>query len=104
MYPHQLKGMVDQLVRDKIIPNEQEIRLSARESLGKYWSNKIAISWHVDDVIDGCGHNHPDITEEDARNILAEVHHKMTYEEGVSWDTVQSHTNLYMSGKNEQGV
>ena len=45
----------------------------------------IEIRWHVDDVLEAC----PDLTKEQAREVLHEVgrSHDACY--GISWDVIQ---------------
>lgn len=52
-------------------------------------NNKIAIIWHIDDVKEVA----PDLTDEQAREVLRLVKHYHDAEAGVNWDTLRYWTS-----------
>jgi len=90
MHTLHITSMVEDLLKDGVItPRQKE---AAQQSLEKYWKERIAITWTVDDIL--CARN-PDEKENYwmdkgwAQTILGDLldHHNAEY--GVNWDTIK---------------
>jgi hypothetical protein len=104
MYSHHIEDMA-KLVADAVYgmhsdPSHGEIEDAAKSALEKYWADKLALTWTVDDVKEVC----VGITDEQAVEILqfALRHHDATL--GVTWDTFEAAAyalNIKHSGPDE---
>jgi len=66
-----------------------------KAGLKKYWANRIAAIWHIDDVIHtsreiGYDNNKkPELTEEQAKTVLHHMGRKHDASLGINWDTIE---------------
>ena len=83
MMQHHLTYMATKLVEDGIITHEQ--RDAAVASLAWYWSDKIAVSWSVTDIMD-CD---PELSEAQAYMVLEKLsRHDAAI--GINWDVIKA--------------
>jgi len=54
----------------------------------------IALWWHISDVQDCAGDCTP-MNDEDAQDILAELKYRHDCNNGVSWDTINHHVDIW---------
>jgi hypothetical protein len=84
MYPFHLEEIARQLIADKVVkPDQYE---AALKSLETYWSDKVAVTWCVEDVQD----RYPKLklSEKQARDILSMAFRQSTADRGLTWDTI----------------
>lgn len=59
-----------------------------KKILNKYWEDKIAVSWCVDDVIGRARAKKVKMSKEKARDILSAILSKHDCCYGITWDTI----------------
>jgi hypothetical protein len=55
----------------------------------------ISLQWHISDVQGCVGDDYAPMSDEDARDILAEMEHRHDCNNGVSWDTINHHVDIW---------
>lgn len=85
MDERQIAEMVKSLTNAGLVPPER--KEDAKVVLAAYWTDQIALTWTVNDVLDVC----PGLTEEEARHVLWEARHKHDASIGVNWDVLLAH-------------
>ena len=88
MYNHQLKDMVNLLLKKKVIKPEQENK--ALEILRKYWEDRIAITWATEDVIYRAKMLKKRVSKSHARGILHAMLRNHDCGLGITWDTIDA--------------
>lgn len=84
MYKHNIDEMADLLFKAGVIrPGKEE---QARNALIGYWADKMALIWTAQDVIDCC----PNLTEEQAVEVLYKALHDHGYTIGITWETFRT--------------
>jgi len=53
-------------------------------------------SWHIDDVITQAQSRDINLSEQQAKEILARIEHKLDSMEGINWDTLDFETDKYL--------
>lgn len=86
MYDHTIKEMVQHLLKDGLISRDQEEQ--AVSSLREYWSDKIALVWTAEDVIEVGQNRDIKVTPGKATEILTDLFENHDPECGLSWDTI----------------
>ena len=96
MYAYQIREMVDALKDAGVL--SEGCSKSAIDTLHAYWRNSIASTWSIEDVqtLD------PDLTDEQAREILYDVQHKKDASIGINWDVIQARIDEYKEDANER--
>jgi Asp-tRNA(Asn)/Glu-tRNA(Gln) amidotransferase B subunit len=84
MYEHHITDMANLLTDDK------ELRKQFKSIMKDYWSDKIAVTWHIDDIIGRAEDRDIPlvITEEQAQDILGNLQRKHDCEIGINWDVI----------------
>ena len=95
MYDSCIREMVGELEKAGLIKGKEE----AVEILKNYWEDQIADVWCVSDVMESGRENHPTMTEDDARKILANLHDNMDAAHGINWTTIENETLWYFKDK-----
>jgi hypothetical protein len=88
MYEHTIREQVEFLVKAKIISKRKSDK-AVKELQDKYWHNKIAIVWDVEDVIEHAKNTNVTLTEDEALKILKDAEHNHDCSYGITWDTFQ---------------
>jgi hypothetical protein len=57
----------------------------------------IAILWHINDVIDFAAHKDVNLSEDQAREVLANVRRSHDAEIGISWDVIDIHIDMFFA-------
>lgn len=60
---------------------------------------EIAIKWHIEDVKMRGKQRKIELTDEQASDILQIVEKRHDCEIGISWDTIDIHTDIYLEEK-----
>src|SRR5579885_2725461 len=79
--------MAEYLERAGLFPPER--KQDAERVLRAYWSDRIAVTWTVEDVLDVC----PGLTDEEAMHVLEHALAEHDASVGVNWDVLQIHGN-----------
>ena len=83
MYDYMLEEMAEAIAKEFHLDNNEVLRV-----LGRYWQDKIAHVWQVEDVLEAAHRAEKPITREDALTILQQVFHGLDSELGITWLTV----------------
>ena len=83
MYDHMLEEMADAIAKELHIDNNDVLSI-----LNRYWQDKIAHVWQVDDMLECARNNGKPITRTDAAGLLHNVfdHHDSSM--GISWTSL----------------
>lgn len=97
MHEHHITDMANRVA--EAFGLDQAGRDKAREAIAACWEDKIALTWTIEDVRD-CKKG---ITDEEAKDALAEVLHGHDASVGVTWDTlVAACGGSYPSGDDDE--
>ena len=80
MHEHHIKGMLRAL---RSVPKD---RTAAKERLERYWSDKIAIVWTVEDVHRAANEREIALTAEEANQVLRHVFDHHDAQCGIKWE------------------
>ena len=83
MYNYILEEMAEAIAREFRLDNNDVLGV-----LSRYWQDKIAHVWQVEDVLEAAHRAEKPITREDALTILQQVFHGLDSELGITWLTV----------------
>jgi hypothetical protein len=83
MYDYILEEMAEAIAREFRLDNNDVLSI-----LNRYWQDKIAHVWQVEDVLEAAHRAEKPITREDALTILQQVFHGLDSELGITWLTV----------------
>ena len=83
MYDYILEEMAEAIAREFRLDNNDVLGV-----LSRYWQDKIAHVWQVEDVLEAAHRAEKPITCEDALAILQQVFHGLDSELGITWLTV----------------
>ena len=83
MYDYILEEMAEAIAREFRLDNNDVLGV-----LSRYWQDKIAHVWQVEDVLEAAHRAEKPITREDALTILQQVFHGLDSELGITWLTV----------------
>lgn len=90
MYPFQIKEMTDAVMATGIGRglNIHVARAQVQVALTKYWTDQVAITWSVDDIVAAAMRHKRRLPKYKARRILAQLLPGHDGREGVNWDTL----------------
>ncbi len=71
----------------------------AKQILEKYWSDKIALIWELDDVFRAANEKELALTKEEAKKILRELHDHHNKQYGIRWEDIPSLIQEYGIGR-----
>lgn len=87
MYTHHIVDQVQLLISKGFIPKDkQEEAVDLLKD--HYWTNKIAISWSADDIIEHARNQEVELDEETAIEMLHSIFHNHDCEYGLTWNTI----------------
>lgn len=78
------------IIADKLGITDREIILGFESTLLKYWENKIAIIWSVNDIIDRAKYINKKVSIKRAEQILDNLYKDHDGEIGINWDTIDT--------------
>jgi len=85
MYDHMIEEMADAIANDlHLEPN------AILPSLHRFWQDKIAHVWQVDDVLESARRVGKAVTREDAIGLLQDVFHHHDSSLGITWDSLDA--------------
>jgi hypothetical protein len=93
MFEHHLEEMVTAL---KPVLKSQN---RAKQILKKYWSDKIALVWTVQDVHRAANEREVALTHAEAVKLLQEMHHYHNKQCGLKWVDFTSYIEEYVLGR-----
>jgi len=83
MYDHFMEEMADAIAKELHIDNNDVLSI-----LNRYWQDKIAHVWQVDDVLESARRAEKPIIRADAQNILHQVFEDHDSALGITWATL----------------
>ena len=83
MYDYILEEMADAISKELHLDNAEVLNI-----LGRYWQDKIAHVWQVEDVFESARRAGKPITREDAAEVLHEVFDDLDSDLGITWMTL----------------
>jgi hypothetical protein len=83
MYDHFLEEMADAIAKELHIDNNDVLSI-----LSRYWQDKIAHVWQVEDVLESARRAEKPITHADAQTILHQVFDHLDSDMGITWTTL----------------
>jgi hypothetical protein len=84
MNDHVIEEMADAIASELHVPNEDVLRI-----LHRYWQDKIAPLWQVDDLLESALNTGKPITKEDAIEALKDLFEGHDAELGITWTTLE---------------
>jgi len=84
MNDHVIEEMADAIASELHIPNEDVLRI-----LHRYWQDKIAPLWQVDDLLESALNAGKPITRDDAVEVLKDLFEGHDAELGITWTTLE---------------
>ncbi len=83
MYDYILEEMADAISKQLHVENAEVLSI-----LGRYWQDKIAHVWQVEDLFESARRAGKPITREDAAEVLLEVFDHLDSDLGITWMTL----------------
>jgi hypothetical protein len=71
----------------------------AEQILEKFWRNKIALVWDMEDVHTAANEREVALTKEQAIKVLQELHHHHDKQLGLRWEDLTSYIEEYALGR-----
>jgi len=71
----------------------------AQQTLEKFWSDKMALVWDVQDVHTAANEREVALTNQEAIKILQELHHYHNKQCGIKWEDVTCYIEEYALGR-----
>jgi hypothetical protein len=93
MHDHHIEDMVRRLspiLKDKF---------RAGRILRKYWSDKMALVWEVEDVYRAANELELALTEREARSVLQTLHQQHNAQYGIKWEDITAHIQDKVLGR-----
>ena len=84
MYNHHIEGMAS-----KVAEATGKDADFIKGVLADYWKDMIAITWGIEDVKD----SHPEMTDQEARDVLADCLNNHNANIGITWSTIENWEN-----------
>lgn len=93
MHDHIIEAMVAAL--KPVLKNPAK----AKHILDRFWSNKMALVWDVQDVHTAANEREVALTNQQAIKVLQELHHHHNKQCGIKWVDVTSYIEEYALGR-----
>ena len=71
----------------------------AKQILERFWSDKMALVWDVQDVHTAANEREVALTNQEAIKVLQELHHYHNKQCGIKWEDVTSYIEEYALGR-----
>jgi len=71
----------------------------AEEILEKFWQDKIALVWDLQDVHTAANEKEVALTNQEAIKVLQELHHYHNKQLGIRWEDVTAYIEEYALGR-----
>jgi hypothetical protein len=71
----------------------------AKQILDRFWSDKMALVWDVQDVHTAANEREVALTKREAIKVLQELHHYHNKQTGLQWKDVTSYIEEYALGR-----
>ena len=74
-------------------------RAKAKQILEKFWADKMALVWDVQDVHTAANEREVALTNQEAIKVLQELHHYHNKQTGLQWKDVTCYIEEYALGR-----
>ena len=74
-------------------------RSKAEQIIHRYWRNKIAIVWEMEDVHRAANEREVALTEKEAMTVLETLHHQHNPQLGLRWEDLTAHIEAHVLGR-----
>ena len=71
----------------------------AKQILDRFWSDKMALVWDVQDVHTAANEREVALTKDEAIKILQELHHYHNKQYGIKWEDVTAYIEENVMGR-----
>ena len=71
----------------------------AKQILEKFWADKMALVWDVQDVHTAANEREVALTHREAIKVLQELHHYHNKQYGIKWEDVTAYIEEYALGR-----
>jgi|LakMenE18May11ns_1017448.scaffolds.fasta_scaffold9711344_3 hypothetical protein len=83
------------------VPDDATV-LEAQYELDRAFSpDWMSLQWHISDVQDCVGNDYSPMSDDDAREILRAIEHRHDASNGVNWDTINCHVDMWREHQEE---
>jgi hypothetical protein len=89
MHEHHIEDMVRRL----------KLKTKGRKILERYWSDKIAIVWDVEDVHKAANECEVALTNKEAVQVLQTLHDQHNAQYGIRWEDLTTHIEDNVLGR-----
>ena len=90
---HQIQAMV------KALKPTLKNRERAKRILERFWGDKMALVWTVQDVYTAANEREVALTKWEAIKILQELHHHHNKQYGIKWEDVTAYIEEFVMGR-----
>lgn len=95
MYDHHINDMISALENAGLISSKDITINHAKNVLKKYWEDKIAIVWQIEDIIDYAKERgYKKVSKTKAKEILTEIFENHDCCCGITWDTIDAYMEV----------
>ena len=95
MHDHIITDMVRKL---KPVLKDSD-KAKAHQILTKYWRNKMALVWEVEDVHRAANELELALTEREAVHVLQTLHNQHNAQYGIRWEDLTAHIEAHVLGR-----
>jgi hypothetical protein len=74
-------------------------RRKAEHILERFWSDKMALVWNVQDVHTAANEREVALTNQEAIKVLRELHHYHNKQYGIRWEDITTYIEEYCLGR-----
>ena len=71
----------------------------AKRILDRFWSDKMALVWDVQDVYTAANEREVALTNQEAIKVLQELYHHHNKQYGIKWEDLTSYIEEYAMGR-----
>jgi hypothetical protein len=93
MHHHIIEAMVNAL--KPVLKNPAK----AKQILDRFWSDKMALVWDVQDVHTAANEQEVALTNQEAIKVLQELHHHHNKQYGIKWEDLTSYIEENVMGR-----
>ena len=93
--------MHDKIIEAMVKALNPELKdpVKAKQILKRFWGDKMALVWDVQDVHTAANEREMALTHQEAIKILHELHHHHNKQYGIKWEDVTAYIEEYALGR-----
>jgi len=93
MHNYQIRDQIEILVEGGFI-KKTDSEKAQKLLKKKFWTDRIASTWCIEDIIDRAKEQDKKVTVKQARKILQDISHGHDAEIGINWDVIDCVTDM----------